>query len=278
MSPINLVAPNQELYTLSEEQIDSYHKDGFLLIQDFFSAEEHGTLVAFCQEFQKWPKEKGKWMQYYEINTVTGENQLCRTENFTPFHDGMASYVKSPRLFQVIKELYGEDYNLYKEKINYKLPGGGGFPAHQDFKAFRLGKSSHTTVMFTVDATTNENGCLEVVPGSHNNEFEGRSLPQEADGSIAVDWCKQQQWVPVYCKPGSVLIFGAYLAHRSGDNKTEKPRQAVYLTYNASSEGDFRDEYYDEKRKVFPPSYEREEGKDYSEGAIIYNLATPIRS
>lgn len=58
-----------------------------------------------------------------------------------------------------------------------------------------------------------------------------------------------------------------------------------------------RDTYYSDKRKLFPPSYEREEGKDYSkykdteelrvklnvahslgEGAVIYNLATPIKS
>lgn len=74
------------------------------------------------------------------------------------------------------------------------------------------------------------------------------------------------------------MIFGAYLAHRSGENKTDNSRQAVYLTYNAASEGDLRDHYYTEKRKLFPPSYEREEGQDYSEGATIYNLATPIRS
>lgn len=61
-----------------------------------------------------------------------------------------------------------------------------------------------------------------------------------------------------------MLIFGAYLAHRSGDNNTDQSRIAVYLTYNAAREGDMRDHYYNEKRKLFPPSYEREEGKDYS--------------
>lgn len=75
-----------------------------------------------------------------------------------------------------------------------------------------------------------------------------------------------------------MLIFGAYLAHRSGNNNADDSRVAVYLTYNAVREGDMRDHYYNEKRELFPPSYEREEGKDYSEGAVIYNLATPIRS
>jgi hypothetical protein len=62
---------------------------------------------------------------------------------------------------------------------------------------------------------------------------------------------------------GSVLIFGAYLAHRSGDNKTDNSRVAIYLTYNAAREGDRRDHYYDEKRRLFPPASDREEGKNY---------------
>jgi ectoine hydroxylase-related dioxygenase (phytanoyl-CoA dioxygenase family) len=64
---------------------------------------------------------------------------------------------------------------------------------------------------------------------------------------------------------GSVLIFGAYLAHRSGDNNTDKSRVAIYLTYNAAREGDKRDHYYDEKRRLFPPASDREEGKNYGE-------------
>lgn len=279
MAPVN-ISPNIEAYDLTEEQVKSYNDNGFLLIEDFHSSKEHETLDNYCSEFQNWGKEKGKWMQYYELNTVTGENQLCRIENFTPFHQGMKNYVNSARLSEVLKKLHGEEYVLFKEKVNYKLPGGGGFPAHQDAPAFvQFGQSSHMTVMFTIDATTAENGCLEIVPGSHKNDYERRILPQEKqDGSISLDWCGKQTWVPVYCEPGSILIFGAYLAHRSGDNITEKSRKAVYLTYNAASEGDFRDHYYNEKRKLFPPSYEREEGKDYSEGAVIYNLATPIRS
>ncbi|CDS05333.1 hypothetical protein LRAMOSA07862 [Lichtheimia ramosa] len=271
---------NTTPYKLTEEQLKSYHEQGYLLIKDFFSEEEHAELNSYCQTFKQWGEEKGKWMQYYEVHTKTGEKQLCRTENFTPFHDGMRGYVKSQRLLDVLQKLHGEEYVLFKEKVNYKLPGGGGFPAHQDAPAFvQFGQSSHMTVMFTIDPTTDANGCLEVVPGSHKNAFERGILPQEKhDGSISVDWCKQQEWVPVHCKPGSVLIFGAYLAHRSGDNNTDQSRIAVYLTYNAAREGDMRDHYYDEKRKLFPPSYEREEGKDYSEGAVIYNLATPIKS
>lgn len=84
-----------------------------------------------------------------------------------------------------------------------------GFPAHQDAPAFvQFGQSSHMTVMFTIDPTTDANGCLEVVPGSHKNTFDRGILPQEKhDGSISVDWCKQQQWLPVHCKPVSITWY-----------------------------------------------------------------------
>jgi hypothetical protein len=125
MAP-TIIAPNSDPYSLTQDQLESYNSQGFLLIEDFFSVKEHNTLEEYCTEFQNWGKEKGKWMQYYELNTVSGETQLCRTENFTPFHEGMKSYVNSPRLLQVLKTLHGEEYVLFKEKVNYKLPGGGG--------------------------------------------------------------------------------------------------------------------------------------------------------
>jgi len=51
----------------------------------------------------------------------------------------------------------------------------------------------------------------------------------------------------------------------------------LLMLFTALSEGKFRDGYYREKREKFPPENEREPGKDYSEGAKIYNLATPIK-
>lgn len=118
--------PNPQPYVLTSEQSKSYHDQGFLLIDDFFSPEEHTTLQHYCDDFKQWGHEKGKWMQYYETNKATNQEQLCRTENFTPYHAGMNAYVRSSRLLKVLEDLHGEEYVLFKEKVNYKLPGGGG--------------------------------------------------------------------------------------------------------------------------------------------------------
>jgi len=42
-----------------------------------------------------------------------------------------------------------------------------------------------------------------------------------------------------------------------------QPRRVLYITYNRASEGDWREQYYADKRKSFPPDCEREAGKVY---------------
>lgn len=71
-------------------------------------------------------------------------------------------------------------------------------------------------------------------------------------------------------------MFSSWLPHRSGTNTTPNSRRALYVTYNGKNDGDFREDYYKEKRLHFPQKVERDPNKDYSEGAKIYNLATPI--
>lgn len=102
-------------------------------------------------------------------------------------------------------------------------------------------------------------------------------FPQNpAHGGLTDEEEAKLTWTPVTLEPGDVLIFSSWLPHRSGPNRTSKSRRALYVTYNAKVDGDYREKYYEDKRKKFPPKNERELGKDYSEGAKIYNLATPI--
>ena len=50
-------------------------------------------------------------------------------------------------------------------------------------------------------------------------------------------------------EPGDVVYFDSYAPHRSGTNRSSRPRRALYLTYNAASAGDLRDTYYADKAR-----------------------------
>lgn len=135
--------------------------------------------------------------------------------------------------------------------MNYKQPNSNGFRAHIDARAYaHLGDMEHITANLAVDAATPENGCLEVVPGSHK-----MNVPC-GEGYITLEWQKAHQWVKVPLAPGDILIFGSHLAHRSAPNNTKQPRASVYATYHNKSEGtDLRKQYYDHRRIHFPPDH-----------------------
>lgn len=144
---------------------------------------------------------------------------------------------------------------LFKDKINYKGKRGNGFAAHLDAPAYdHIGKIEHVTANFAIDAATRENGCLEVVPGSHRMT----DIDLVDGGRISDTWTANQKWVEVPLAPGDVLIFGSHLAHKSAANKTDKPRASLYATFSGRADGeDLRQKYYAHRRVAFPPDHGR---------------------
>jgi ectoine hydroxylase-related dioxygenase (phytanoyl-CoA dioxygenase family) len=161
--------PFSEPYILTASQKESYAHDGYLLLTDLIPAELLQPLQTWTAEVQRLPSsEKGKWMHYEEVKREDGQRILCRTENFAAYHAGFDSLLRGTRVRGLLQQLSGEEMLLFKEKINYKRPGAGGFDAHTDAPAYQhSGVVKHLTINVAVDAATKENGCLEVVNGSH---------------------------------------------------------------------------------------------------------------
>jgi ectoine hydroxylase-related dioxygenase (phytanoyl-CoA dioxygenase family) len=255
----------------SIEQCKQWNRDGYLLLKNHLVAEPVRELARWVDELASWPETPGKWMKWYE-KTDRGR-QLCRVEDFVPYHFGLAALLDSAAMMDTLALLFGEPAVLYKEKINFKLSHGAGFAPHQDAPAFAtFGQSYHITVMIAVDPATQENGCLEVVDGLHGSGL----FPQAADGTLHADWVAKHTWKPIEMAPGDVLMFDSYLPHRSQANLSDRPRRALYVTYNRASAGSQRAAYFAHKRAAFPPECERQAGVDYSKHAAVYNLGNPI--
>lgn len=262
------------LYQLNNNQRRFWQKQGFISLSDFFPLALKKQLKSWCDELTALPETPGKWMKYFEKNSH-GNRQLCRLENFIDYHVPMSEIASGERTLALVSELMGETAVIFKEKINYKFPGGGGFKPHQDAPAFvSFNQKFHITMMVAIDDCTLENGCLQVVKGGANNPV---ILPQEVDGSIQKSIAETLVWSPIECASGDVILFDSYLPHYSEPNRSNNSRRAMFVTFNKFSEGGSkREAYYMDKREKFPPDCERDPGKDYSAGAAIYNVANPI--
>ena len=240
------------------EQVADFARDGFLVVRGFFAPAEAQEVLRWTEEVTDAPEVPGRHMAYYEDSvTEPGHRVMQRIENFCPFHEGFDGALRFGALQRWTSALMGGEVVLFKDKINYKLPGGAGFKAHQDQQAgWNKWAPLLVTAMVTLDPATLENGCLEFAPGRHTEGLIGEEWAPMSEDGLGL--------VPVPTAPGDVVFFDSFAPHASKNNLTADPRRILYLTYNKASDGDHRVQYFAEKRAAFPPDIERDGSKTYT--------------
>ncbi len=245
---------------LSKQQVEQFHRDGFLVVRGLYNAEEMKDISRWTDEVANSPEVPGHYMMYFEASKQDGSRIISRIEDFVSFHEGFAGLITVKRMQQAVSDLLGEQAVLFKDKINFKLPGGDGFKEHQDVQAgWDDYAKLHVTAMIAIDETNAENGSVEMIPGMHKKGLLGKMWAPLTDVDTA-----GARYEPVHCQPGDAVFFDSYAPHRSLPNTTDKARRVLYITFNGVSEGDHRAQYYADKRKNYPPDIERDPNKDYS--------------
>ena len=228
-------------YFLSQPQIEHYRRNQWLKVPNLVGrlGQSPAALSAWIEDISRWePHVEGKWLIHFEL--VGDKKQLCRAENFVDFHSQLDRFCRGG-LRALVGSLFEQEAVLFKEKINFKLPGGAGFAAHQDSPAYIGLADRHISVLVAVDEFTEANGCLQVAQGGG---WEKGQVALTTDGVVTPEAEAGMTWRPLECHPGDVVLFSGYLPHRSESNTTASSRRGLFLTYNPRSEGDLHAEYY----------------------------------
>ncbi|MDA0306426.1 MAG: phytanoyl-CoA dioxygenase family protein [Proteobacteria bacterium] len=242
---------------ISDEQIDFFKNDGFLVLRQGFDADEMKQIDTWTKELVGLPEVSGKHWVYHEKSLKgDGADLIGRIENIAPFHDGFAEL--SQVLRAPVAQLLGEEAELFKEKVNFKMPGGDGFKPHQDSQA---GWDDYAdffiSALVSIDEATPENGCLKMVSGHHQRGLFKSWEPLSDEDMTGMEF------VMVPTKPGDIVFFDCYAPHASEPNLTDQTRRIYYATYNRLSAGSHMAQYYADKHKNFPPDIDRDPDKEY---------------
>ena len=241
---------------LTDSQIAAFARDGYVVVPGAFGAADAATIERWAREVEALPEKPGRHWVFHEKSRIDGRDLINRIEYIAPFHDGFAALTRV--LAAPAAQLFGEEVRLFKEKINFKMPGGGGFEPHQDSQAgWDAYASNFINAMVCIDEATIENGCIELAPGQNRRGLLRGMEPLTAEDTAGMGF------VAYPMKPGDMALFDAYVPHRSEPNPTGTARRMYFATYNRASEGDHLVRYYADKRKNYPPDIEREAGREY---------------
>jgi len=243
---------------LTAAQIEFFRDRGYVVVPGLYGSAEMADIAAWVDEIQDWPETPGKHMMYFETDG-SDQRLLNRVENVPPYHAGFRRLVTATTMRGACSQLFGEPAVLFKDKINFKMPGGSGFEPHQDVQAgWSRYAELHITALVTIDRATVENGCLEIATNFHGHDLIGSDWTPLTDDELA-----GIEFRAIEAEPGDAVFFDSFIPHKSAPNLTTSPRRVLYYTYNRASEGDHLLQYYADKRASYPPDIEREEGKIY---------------
>ena len=242
---------------LTQDQIDQFYGTGSLVVRGAFAPGEAKLMQKWTDELAALPEAPGRQWVFHEKSLKDPAKKLIsRIEYIHPFHAGFREL--GDVLLEPVGQLLGEPAVLFKEKVNFKMPGGDGFKPHQDSQAgWDKYADFYISVLVCIDAATIANGCIEVVSGHHQRGlFKSWEPMTEAD-------MKGMNFVPVPTAPGDLIFFDCYAPHQSQPNMSDQTRRLYYATYNKLSAGDWQAQYYADKRQSYPPDIERDPAKTY---------------
>jgi ectoine hydroxylase-related dioxygenase (phytanoyl-CoA dioxygenase family) len=220
-------------YQLTDAQVQSFKQDGYLLANGLFDAAETAGLLRHAKTDQQLAGEA------YVRRDSQGGNTRLALRNDLQADSPYAAVARSERVVRTMQTLLGDEVYHYHHKMMLKEPlVGGAWEWHQDYGYwynFGCLFPDMGSCLIAVDRATRENGCLQILPGSHQL---GRIDHGKTGDQVGADLQRVEaamaRFPLVYCEmqPGDAIFFHANLLHRSDQNRSTYPRWTLICCYN----------------------------------------------
>lgn len=225
---------------LTEKDLGFFQEHGYLVIDQFLDDDEIGGaldgMMALLEEgsedvIQFEEELVAEAENIHEMPSDLKQDYVRKFMWFADHSDGMRLPSEKDSLLNLLERLVRGDPEMFQDMALIKPPNGGREkPWHQDKAYFEVALDAPVVgVWIALDEATAENGCMHIIPGSHNNgpvvHFDRRDW-QICDTDVQVN---QDVMVPL--DPGGALLFDGLLHHGTPPNTSNEHRRALQFHY-----------------------------------------------
>jgi phytanoyl-CoA hydroxylase len=212
-----------------------FERDGFVVVPGLFGAEE----VSAHRE--RYMAMAGRQEDQSDVVDGGPDDPLLRYPRLTQLHEHdelSGAWLLDARLARVLADLLGREPYAVQTMVYFKPPGARGQALHQDNYYLRARPGTCVAAWMALDRCDAENGCLQIVPGSHT--WPDLCVTSEADTQRSytadvVTVPSGAEVVDVLMEPGDVLFFNGQVVHGSGPNRSSRFRRALIGHYIEST-------------------------------------------
>jgi len=235
---------------LSPSQLSDFHRDGYVFVKGLLDPEETAMLLETAKV------DHGMQDHAVPILDASGRQSKLSLWNH-PGDDIYGTIARSRRIVDAMEQLLGGEVYHYHSKMMLKEPKvGGAWEWHQDYGYWYNNGCLYplmASCLIAVDRATKENGCLQVLKGSHHlGRIEhGRFGDQTgADPERVKEAMKVLELVYCEMEPGTALFFHGNTLHASSANTSGNPRWSLICCYNAARNNPYKDHHHPRYTKL----------------------------
>ena len=235
MSPDEIL--NLPAVTLSQTQRERYFEQGFVLVEGLLDKACVSGLRALAAELETRGSEPDDCPEDFEFETLpnAGQHQLRQVLCAGDYLAGLWNYASAAPLVDIVEDLVGPNIKSMFSAVSFKLPGGRGFPWHQDFAFLPCSNLSPLVTFTFLEDVVSEMGPTKLIPGSHRHDpydhydEEGNWLGLIGDHDL--QRVPDEEAVEVCGPAGSVLVFNLAMLHRAERSQSSRARSMVLNGY-----------------------------------------------
>lgn len=217
---------------LSDQQVQSYRDDGYLAVPDLLSAAEVAELQRVTDELVDASRGVAAHTDVYDLEPghSAAEPRVRRIKSPDRQHEVYARTLRHPAILDVVEQLIGPGVRYQSTKLNLKAAGyGSPVEWHQDWAFYPHTNDDILAVGVCIDAMSEANGGMLVVPGSHR----GPVLDHHQDGcfvgAITDRAAAPEQTVQLTVPAGGISLHHVRTVHGSVPNRSPRPRRLLLL-------------------------------------------------
>ena len=215
---------------LTENEVEAYRREGYVIPRYCLAQDRVDALRA-------------------TLDKLIADNPGVRPEKLVSAHiDGQndegvkgsrdfLELARTPDIVDMVAQVIGDDVILWGCHVFCK-PGGTGFetPWHQDGHYWPIRPLATCTVWIAIDKTDRENGCLKVIPRSHEKQQLLEHLTEDRDDLVlsqrtADEAFDRSTGVALELEPGQMSLHDVYMIHGADANRSPRRRAGVALRY-----------------------------------------------
>jgi phytanoyl-CoA hydroxylase len=219
---------------LTQKQIDFYHEQGYLGVENVLPDELVSELRRVTDDFVEQTRAHTEHTDVFDLEPghSAADPRLRRLKNPVQQHPVYDQALRHASILDIIEQLIGPGLRTNGNKLNMKSPGfGSAVEWHQDWAFYPHTNDDILAVGVAMDDMTLENGCLLVVPGSHKHPIYTHHQDGRFVGAVTVDIPGADRAIPIEVKAGGISIHHARTLHASAPNRSQRPRRLLLFQY-----------------------------------------------